>query len=122
MSSMHMNTTIGLRRMRTPMAPTVKRNADNPSRYGNRFGFSIRVALSLTRAPGQVDSADGRNQQEHRGDLEWQEVVGEQLSGDRLHVAGIVHRVRREAERVIRIAWAAQRDGVVFSGVVGRSV
>src|ERR1700722_17974998 len=112
MSSMHMNTTIGLRRMSTPMAPTVKRNADSPSRYGNRFGFSIPDAPSLARAPGQVDSADGRNQQEHRCDLERQEVVGEQLSGDRLHVAGVVHRVRRKAEGVIRVARNAHGGGV----------
>src|SRR5579864_3513850 len=58
MSSMHMKTTMGLRRMSTPIAPTVKRNADNPSRYGNRFGFSMPRAPSFARAPGQVDSAD----------------------------------------------------------------
>src|SRR5580704_4110574 len=103
MSSMHMNTTIGLRRMSTPMAPTVNRNAASPSRNGNRFGFNIRAAPSSTRAPGQVDSADGRHEQEHRGDLEGQEVVGEQLPGDGLHVARVVHRVLGEVEGVVEI-------------------
>src|ERR1700730_2008807 len=117
MSSMHMNTTIGLRRMSTPMAPTVNRNAASPSRNGNRFGFNIRCAPSLARAPGQVDSADGCDQPEHRGGLEWQEVGGEQLSRDRLHVARVVDGVLREVERVVRVAGAADGRGVEPVGV-----
>src|ERR1700689_3204090 len=99
---MHMNTTIGLRRISTPMAPTVKRKAASPSRYGNRFGFSIRRVPSRAGAPGQIDGADRGDQQEHRRDLEREQVIGEELAGDRLHVAGVVHCILRKVEGVIR--------------------
>src|ERR1017187_1202637 len=115
---MHMNTTIGLRRIKTPVAPSVKRNADRASKYGNRFGFSIREAPSLARSPGQVDGADGRDQQQHRGDLEWQQVIGEKLPGNRLHVTGVVNRVLRKAEGVVWVVRAAHRDAMKSVGVV----
>src|ERR1700730_19419291 len=100
-----MNTTMGLRRSSTPIAPTVNRKAASPSRYGKRLGFSIRAAPSPARAPGQIHSPDRRDQQEHRGDLERQQVVGEQLPGHRLHVTGIVHGGLRGFERMVRVAW-----------------
>src|SRR5580704_19763849 len=103
MSSMHMNTTIGLRRMSTPAAPTVKRNAASPSRNGKRFGFSTSLLRSLGRAPGQIDGADRGHEQQHRRDLEGQQVVGEELPCHRLNVARVVHRIGRKREGVIRV-------------------
>src|SRR6267142_3609053 len=80
MISMDMKMTSGLRRTRTPRTPITKRTAESATYQ--------EVGTMLRRPPlGQRNHAHQRREQEHRGDLERVEIVGEKLQADGRHPA-----------------------------------
>src|SRR5437762_10871560 len=92
-SSTHMKMMIAFRRVSTPTTPIVKSTAEKKS-----DSASIDV-LPL----GEGDSADNRREQQYAGDLEREQVLPEQRTGDRLDRAkrcDLLRRVsRRQAQR-----------------------
>src|SRR5437660_3748789 len=77
MISSESRTISGLRRSRTPSAPTEKRKAATP-RYQAMSGPSI----SPPGVRAQDDAADGGDEQHDRGDLEGEQMVGEEEPSD----------------------------------------
>src|SRR2546423_4743957 len=94
----------GLRRTSTPSAPVTKRSAAS-TRYQPTSGPCIVLQRPGVRA--EHDAADGGDEQHDRGDLEGEQVVGEEESTDRGRRAeratdvGLVRQTaaRRERER-----------------------
>src|SRR5207244_3542573 len=70
----------GLRRTRTPSAPVTKSSAAS-TRYQPTSGPCIVLQRPCMRA--EYDAADRRNEQHDRGDLEGEQVVGEEEPADR---------------------------------------
>src|SRR5712692_10050345 len=81
-SSMDMKMTSGLRRISTPSTPMLNSTADSAT-----YQDSGTILLALHLPLRQRHHADDGHEQEHGGDLEREEVVGEQEPPQRLHAA-----------------------------------
>src|SRR5689334_15117269 len=87
-SSTHMNTMIALRRISTPNTPITNSTAEK-----KRASASI-LFLRLALLSAQHHRAHDGRQQQHARDLEGQEIIVEQRTGDRSDRAGLLDLLR----------------------------
>ena len=97
MISSESSTISGLRRSSTPAVPIEKRIAAT-TRYQATSGPCTRRLLLVlgTRARPQHDAADGGDEQHDRGDLEREQMIGQEEAADLL---GAAERARRRSPR-----------------------
>src|SRR5688572_28418013 len=108
MSSTHMNITSGLRRTSRPTAPAVNRTAAR-TRYqvvvGSGTGRDLPVLGLLElgqlagRAAREQDGGHHGDDEEDRGDLEGEQVVGEERLGQPLNVRRVTLEQRAHRRR-----------------------
>src|SRR6266498_5466226 len=95
MISSESRTISGLRRIRTPRAPVQKRKPAR-QRYQTTSGPFTGV---LPRVAAEDDAADSGDEQDDRGDLEGEQVIGQEETSDVVGPAeeGVRRRLVREA-------------------------
>src|SRR5438093_4672881 len=81
MISSESRTISGLRRRSTPSAPVANRNADTAI-YQATSGPFTRLLVQAPRVRAEDDAADGGNEQHDRGDLEGEQMIGEEQAAD----------------------------------------
>src|SRR5690349_3125233 len=80
-SSTHMKTMIALRRVSTPTTPIVNSTAEKNS---------DSASIGWRPPSAQRDRPDDRGQQQHAGDLEREQILLEEWSGDGCDDAGVL--------------------------------